>query len=150
MNSAYELRKWLRKVIPCAIQNVLFALCSDLCPALTIYPPPRHVPRSQNIQDPWSCRILDLIGFIFSWDPRGLGSCHGNIAVWSKGSWMSDRQDFARSWGSCIQPEQVVVRSCRSWILHNNNVTVFWPSFTSNEILLLVPHTYALLKLEHC
>ena len=105
----------------------------------------------KKIPDPGSCgsQILQDLGsymFIFSWDLRDLGSCCGKIAEGSWGSLIWDRQDFVGSWGSWIQIEQLVVRSCRYWILHNNNLTVFWPSFTSNEILLLVPHDYALHK----
>ena len=110
----------------------------------------------KNIRDPGSpgSRIRDLeeLGsyiFIFSWDLRDLRSCHDNIAIGSKGSWISERKYSAWSWGSWIHLEQVVVGSCRSWILHINNITVFWASLTSNEILPLVPHIYTLVNFDH-
>ena len=105
-------------------------------------------------QDPGSLILEDLGSYIFtfSWDLRYFGSCHGNISVESWGSWILDRKDSSGSWGSCVQPAQVVLGSSRSSILPNNNVTVFWTTLTSNEVLLLVPHPhiYALPKLERC
>ena len=66
------------------------------------------------LEDPESCI------FVFSRDLRDHGSCQSNITGGSLGSWISDRKDFADSWGSWIQIWQVIVGSCRSWILHNN------------------------------
>ena len=51
---------------------------------------------------PGSGILQDLVSyiFIFSWNHRDLGFRHHNIAVGSQGSWISDRKDFAGSWGS--------------------------------------------------
>ena len=117
----------------------------------------RRVPRSQKdpgswiprIQDLGSWSILDPI-FLFSRGILEILDPAKAILPWGARDLVSRKKDSAGSWGSRIQFDKVVVIFCRSWILHNNNVTVFWTSFTFNEILLLIPQIYALLKLEHC
>ena len=108
-----------------------------------------RIPKRSGILDPRSWMILDLI-FSFSlvileildpvtaafpWDPTDPGSRTEKI--------------FFGSWGSWIQLEQVMVGFCRSWILHNNmSLHLEYPVHPTKN-LLLFPHIYALLKLEH-
>ena len=117
-----------------------------------IYPvSSRHVPGSQKdpgswiprVQDPRSWRILDLI-FSFSlgileildpataalpWDPADHGSRTEKISL-APGD---PGSSLGKLW----------------WDLTQQYVTASWRSCASSKILLLVPHIYALLKLEH-
>ena len=107
------------------------------------------IPKRSEIldpQDPGSCRILDLAfslshGILKIWI-LSRQYCRGILGI------LDLRQErFCWILGSWIHLEQVVVGSWRSWILHNSKATVFWTSFTTNDILLPVPLIYALLKL---
>ena len=105
----------------------------------------RHVPRSEKdlwsriprIQDPRSWRILDLI---FSFSHGILKILDHIMATCRKIPGILDLRQKRFGWILEIQPGRVIVRSCRSWILHNNSATASWVFFTSNEFYLLVPH----------
>ena len=94
----------------------------------------------KKIRDPGSSgsRIRDLGGSWILYFHFPLGSyrswilsrqyCWGILGFLDLGR----KKKSAGSWRSWIQLEQISVGSCRYWILPNNNVTVFWTSFTSN------------------
>ena len=86
-------------------------------------------------QDPWS-------GFWRIFDPTFLFS-HGILGI-------LDLRQKRHRWILSILNilGKVVVGSCGPWTSHNNNATVSWRPFKSNDILLMITRISVLLKLE--
>ena len=105
------------------------------------------MPKSQKDLGSWP-RSWRILGPIFlGGESCDIGRCHGKIAVESY-------RDVGSRIGkilldSGIHLGQVIVGSCRSWILHNDMSLYREDPLHSVKFCFLVPHNYELLKRDH-